>query len=742
MIETGLVYIRSVKPTPRFVGCGALVEGGYVATCRHVWRMATEVAAAAQAGEALEVEIEYPRSRDQGSTIKSLARLADACEEGQDPQPDLVLLLPASIPSGVMTLQLATGEQFEVGAGYVHAGRRDQNRPDVIRDVRIPGTIADLKGSDGTRQFTGVNPQSYWSERGSSGSPLFVGKGQQLAGILSLSELGANQGKSLLHEAFIVPGTTIRACLSRLAAKQVAARTGVELADLQPVLESLGAQDVPISEIPRRIKEFVDGALARAAEPVHPSNDGVDIEAVISASRTKLRALDSVGAIEVLQVKIDEEHQARVRRVLPLLKERAKIERLAFDYDAAKSTLIEITNHSPDDITAWIELGDLWRTIGALDKAVEAYRAAEAAARSAGDEGGLLVSQGGVGDILKAQGNIDGALVAYRAALRLGESLARRDPSNTGWQYQISISQTAIGDMLKARGDIRGSLVAYQAGLAIQISLANREPTNATWKRSVALSHDRIGDMLTLQGDRDRALTAYEAALTIADELSQLDPTDTGWQRDLSVSQNKIGDMRSAQGDIRGALAAYEAALTIRESLARRDSGNTLCQRDLSVSHDRIGDMLSAQGDSDGALASYRAGLDIMETLARRDPANTDWQRDLCVSHFNLGDVLSERGNRDGALEAYRAAVAIATALTRREPANTEWQRDLLVLYVKISETEPAEARAALRQALAIAQKLKKVGRLAPTDNWMVDDLARRLRGLHPSKAKPLRRRR
>jgi hypothetical protein len=40
MIEQSLVYIHSTTPAPRFVGCGTLVEGGYVATCRHVWRMA------------------------------------------------------------------------------------------------------------------------------------------------------------------------------------------------------------------------------------------------------------------------------------------------------------------------------------------------------------------------------------------------------------------------------------------------------------------------------------------------------------------------------------------------------------------------------------------------------------------------------------------------------------------------------------------------------------------------------
>src|SRR5689334_19866466 len=128
MIETGLVYIRSAGPTRSFKGCGTLVEGGYVATCRHVWRMATEAAAKSQPDGQLEVEIEYPYSREGGSKVRRPAWLADECG-GEDPAPDLVLLLPKDMPSGVMTLQLATTERFEAGEGYAQAGlRRDKSK--------------------------------------------------------------------------------------------------------------------------------------------------------------------------------------------------------------------------------------------------------------------------------------------------------------------------------------------------------------------------------------------------------------------------------------------------------------------------------------------------------------------------------------------------------------------------------------------------------------------------------------
>jgi hypothetical protein len=329
-IETSLVYIHSLRPTKKFVGCGALIEGGYIATCRHVWRDA------ADANGVSEVEIEYPCSYEAGNTIRSSARLADPCEETGRPSPDLVLLQPAAIPSGVMALQLAAHDRFETGAGFAYArlARVDPDDRVMLQDIIADGSISPNLTSKG-RQFTGAM-EGYWFSRGSSGSPAFVTGGQQLAGILSLSELGVNEGRSRLKVAFLIPATTIRAYLTKRAANSVAEDKGVPAIALQPVLDALGMQDVPVAEIPTRLKQFVDGARARAAQPVLSSNDGSDVEAVIGASRDKLRALDTEGARNLPQAKIEEEVEARTRRLVPLLKERGAIERLASDHEGGQ----------------------------------------------------------------------------------------------------------------------------------------------------------------------------------------------------------------------------------------------------------------------------------------------------------------------------------------------------------------------------------------------------------------------
>jgi tetratricopeptide (TPR) repeat protein len=678
MIETALVYLHALRPKKHLIGCGTLVEGGYVATCRHVWRRAAS-------DHPPEVEIEYVHARRAGAPLRSRATLADACEGTDDPSPDLVLLTPDIIPDAVMPLQLAAHGRFEAGDGHAIAGLvgLDPADPTAARDVQVRGTIADYCGADGRRQFTGSNAQAYWTDRGSSGSPVFRDGGQQLAGILSLSERGVRPGGSALHEAFVVPATTIRRYVTALVSRHVAADKGIGPSDLQHILARIGAGNVPVADMPARLRRFVDAALARADAPLAaPSDEAGDIAAVIRAARDRLRQFDAAGARDLLQAKIDDEMHARTARLLPLLKERAEVERLGFEHERAKATLAEIVSLAPDDFWAWIDLGDLWRMTGKLDRAAAAYRRGGSAAKRAGDERDAAVSHGRIGDVLQAQGDLPAALRAYRAGLRIAETLARRDPNHAAGQRDLTVSLERIGDVLQAQRDLPAALDAYRSGLDIRVSLARRDPADALWQRDLSISHDRIGDVLDLQGDLPAALLAYEASLALRTALAARDPADADRQRDLSVSQNKIGDVKQAQGDLPAALSAY------------------------------------------------RAGIAIADTLARRDPANTLWQRDLSVSHDRIGDVLKAQGRLPAALDAYRAGLVIREALVRRDPGNTEWQRDLAVCQVKLSACVPEAARALLERALDIVRALQEADRLAPADAWMPADLAFRLAAL------------
>ena len=317
------------------------------------------------------------------------------------------------------------------------------------------------------------------------------------------------------------------------------------------------------------------------------------------------------------------------------------------------------------------------------------------------------------GDTLLAQGKLDAARKAYEQGLAISERLAKADPSNSGWQRDLSVSYDRLGDVETAAGKLDAARQAYEQGLAISERLAKADPSNSGWQRDLSVSYDRLGDVETAAGKLDAARQAYEQSLAISERLAKADPSNSGWQRDLSVSYSKLGNVETAAGKLDAARKAYEQGLAISERLAKADPSNSGWQRDLSVSYDRLGDVETAAGKLDAARKAYEQGLAISERLAKADPSNSGWQRDLSVSYDRLGDVETAAGKLDAARKAYEQGLAISERLAKADPSNSGWQRDLSVSYSKLGDVETAAgkldaARKAYEQGLAISERLAK----------------------------------
>ena len=131
-----------------------------------------------------------------------------------------------------------------------------------------------------------------------------------------------------------------------------------------------------------RAEEAIAAILARASERIAPSNLGPDIDAIIAAARAKLARLDTAGAETIFDGQIAEEDAAFRRRQVPLLAEKAVVQRLSYNHEGAKHTLRRLLDIDPDQVWRWIDRGDICRTTGSLAEALSHFRsAAEAAGR-------------------------------------------------------------------------------------------------------------------------------------------------------------------------------------------------------------------------------------------------------------------------------------------------------------------------------------------------------------------------
>src|SRR5664279_1878232 len=224
-----------------------------------------------------------------------------------------------------------------------------------------------------------------------------------------------------------------------------------------------------------------------------------------------------------------------------------------------------------------------------------------------------------------------------------------------------------------------------QKATGIFRTLAAENPSNTGWQRDLSASLHYVGDVLLAQGNLSGALAAFREGFDIMRTLIAIDPSNMGWQSDLSLDTQSIGDVLVAAGDLAGAFNAYDAALDITRAIAAKDPNNTGWPRGVSVGLQRIGNVLVAQGNLVGALAAYREGLEISRALTAKDPDNTQWQDDVRLSFIMVGDVLVKQGDLTGALAAFRKSLDIQRALTAKDSGNARWRRGLSVSLETVS---------------------------------------------------------
>ena len=92
--------------------------------------------------------------------------------------------------------------------------------------------------------------------------------------------------------------------------------------------------------------------------------------------------------------------------------------------------------------------------------------------------------------------------------------------------------------------------------------LAEADPSNAGWQRDLSVSHEKIGDVLVAQGDLSGALESYRASMAIRERLAEADPNNAGWQRDLAGSLWRLAEFSESGvrwSDVADALGEIEA---------------------------------------------------------------------------------------------------------------------------------------------------------------------------------------
>ena len=359
-----------------------------------------------------------------------------------------------------------------------------------------------------------------------------------------------------------------------------------------------------------------------------------------------------------------------------------------------------------------LDAGDVYRTWGKMDEALELYQRCRGAAEdlvqvrgTLEDQRDLFVSYNKVAGIYEAQGRLEEALKLYQKDLAITEELVQTRGTLED-QRDLSVSYSRMASIYKAQGRLEEALKLYQQGLAIREKLVQARGT-PEGQRDLSVSYEKMADIYKAQGKLEEALKLYQQGLAIREKIVQVRGTP-GDQRDLSVSYEGIAAIYEAQGKLEEALKLYQKDLTIAEGLAQT-RGTPEDQRDLFVSYNKVADIYNVQGKLEEALKLYQQGLKIAEGLAQTRSTPED-QRDLSVSYNSVAGIYEAQGKMEKALKLYRKELAIAKELAQTRGTGQD-KDDLMVSCWKVASLLPFKTerrRLIAEKGRAIAQELSE----------------------------------
>jgi tetratricopeptide (TPR) repeat protein len=321
---------------------------------------------------------------------------------------------------------------------------------------------------------------------------------------------------------------------------------------------------------------------------------------------------------------------------------------------AALSLLWEAAGLAPHDADIQNRLGEALERIGALDAAIDAFRAATTERSS----------------FSKASNNLILALVkAGRGpeAVERARALVNAAPDEADAHFTLGLAQSEQDYTEAIRSFRRALELAPRHGLArynlaLVLNRADRQAEAVDeLERTISIeprpeAHYQLGVIYWHQGDLDRAVRALRAAIAL--------------QPSYADAYNTLGAVLKARRDWRGAQEALQRAIAL--------------QPELSAAHYMLGQVLELSGDAGGARAQFAEAERLRTDAALVQEAGV-WT--------SVGTQKLDRGDLGAAVDCFRRATTI---FERYAPAHYQLGRALQ----RLGQPEAA------RRAFARAQQL------------------------------------
>ena len=323
-------------------------------------------------------------------------------------------------------------------------------------------------------------------------------------------------------------------------------------------------------------------------------------------------------------------------------------------------------------------------------------------------------------------GDTQGAAKSYGKALEVSRAFTQTVPPDAEARRYLARSYKSLGEVLPVLGNPSEALVNFRqaAGILESLTADNRE--NAQLRLELASCYQETGDLqgqpgIQNLGDQAGALESYGKALGIYQALVADDAGNRTARRGVAVVKIRIGDLQSARDELRGSQQSYRDALEIMEQLSAADPTSAKERRLLAHAYRKEGSAEEHLGNLKEALKYYLKGADINEGLMNTDPSNVQAGMSLAISLRSSADLLLKMGDQTGAVGKYQRVLNILEALSAAQPKDVwvqgRYSKTLITMAGLLAQGgKPAEARRLTSRGLDIARELAGRSDATPDD--------------------------
>ncbi|ESP93673.1 tetratricopeptide repeat protein, partial [Pseudoalteromonas luteoviolacea 2ta16] len=251
----------------------------------------------------------------------------------------------------------------------------------------------------------------------------------------------------------------------------------------------LDKKHIEISEYKQQLQTYLDiiSNLSQSKQ-----NNELPAEDVDTALQAIIRSGD-VDKAKALLSKLIDDNEDIILKQAEYYYHRGS---LTYLYES-KQTLkdfVRATQLNPEHISARNRAGHIYKRIGELGSALQAYQHVLNLAEKTGDNESKSVSYCNMGNVYQIKGELDKALEYYQKSLEINESFGRKEG--------MANEYGNMGVVYRIQGELDMALEYYQKSLELNESFGRKE--------GMANQYCNMGTVYQTQGDLDKALEYYQ----------------------------------------------------------------------------------------------------------------------------------------------------------------------------------------------------------------------------------------